>query len=75
MSADELRSLLRAIPFRPFTAFLPSEKGFSVPHPDFAVLTPPGRTLIVLHGEDNGFDLLDVPLISRVEVHESQANG
>jgi hypothetical protein len=31
--------------------------------------------LIVLHLEDNGFDLLDVPLISRVEVHEATSGG
>ena len=75
MSTDELRSLLRATPFRPFTVYLPSDKAFSVRHPEFAVLTPPGRTLIVLHGEDNGFDLLDVPLITRVEVQESKSAG
>jgi len=75
MSADELRTLLRANPFQPFTVYLPRDKPFTVPHPDFAALTPPGRTLIVLHGEDNGFDLLDVPLISRVEVHQATSSG
>jgi len=45
MSADDLRSLLRATPFRPFTVYLPSDKSFSVQHPEFAALTPPGRTL------------------------------
>ena len=71
MSADEIRSLLRATPFRPFTVYLPSDKSFSVQHPDFAVLTPPGRTMIVFHTEDNGFDLLEVPLITRVELQEA----
>lgn len=75
MRADELRALLRAVPFRPFTAYLPSDRTFSVPHPEFAALTPPGRTLIVFHGEDNGFDLLDVPLITRVEIHEATPSG
>ena len=68
MRADELRTLLRATPFQPFTVYLPSDKAFPVRHPEFAVLTPPGGTLIVLHGEDNGFDLLDVRLITRAEV-------
>ena len=68
MSADDLRSLLRATPFRPFTVYLPSDKSFSVQHPEFAALTPPGRTLIVFHAGDNGFDLLEVPLITRVEL-------
>ncbi|HXP61165.1 MAG TPA: hypothetical protein VN829_11780 [Dongiaceae bacterium] len=75
MSADELRNLLRANPFQPFTVYLPSDKPFTVPHPEFAALTPPGRTLVVFHGEDNGFDLLDVRLISRVELHEASSSG
>ena len=40
-------------------------------YPDFAVLTPPGRTMIVFHTEDHRFDLLDVPLITRVELQEA----
>ena len=75
MCADELRALLRAVPFRPFTAYLPSDRAFPVPHPEFAVLSPQGRTLIVFHGGDNGFDLLDVPLITRVETHEAAPSG
>ena len=75
MLADELRALLRAVPFRPFTAYLPSDRAFSVPHPEFAALTPQGRTLIVFHGQDNGFDLLDVPLITRVEIHDATPSG
>ncbi len=75
MSADELRRLLRAVPFRPFTVHLPSDRAFPVPHSEFAVLTPPGRILIVLHAEDNAFDILDVPLIARVEVHKATSSG
>jgi hypothetical protein len=70
MTTEELKQLLRASPFRPFTAYLASEKAFTVRHPDFAVLTPKGRTLILLHTEDEAVDLLDVPLIARVEVHD-----
>jgi len=75
MVAEELRELLRAGPFRPFTVYLPNDRSFSVRHPDFAVLTPRGRTLIVLHDGDEAFDILDVPLIARVEVHEPTASS
>ena len=74
MSADELKQLLRAAPFRPLTVFLPNDRAFPVPHPDFAVLTPRGRTLILLHRDDDAVDLLDVPLITRVEVHDPAAS-
>lgn len=69
MTADELRQLLRRSAFRPFTVFAEG-KAFFIPHPEFAALTGPGKTLIVLHKDDNAFDLLDVDLIARVEVQE-----
>jgi len=73
MNADELRTLLQATPFRPFILYLASEKAFSVRHPEFAVITPRGRTLILLHSDDEAFDILDVPLIARVEVQEPRS--
>ncbi len=42
---------------------------------EFAALTGVGQTLIILHKGDNGFGLLDVPLIARVEVHEPTASS
>ena len=73
MNAAELKQLLHATPFRPFTVFLLSEKAFVVPHVDFAALSPTGRTLIVFRKEDGAFDILDVPLIARLEVQETAA--
>jgi hypothetical protein len=74
MTADELRGLLRGAVFRPFTVHAEG-KSFYVPHPEFAALTGPGKTLILLHKDDNAFDLLDVDLIARVEVHEPSGQG
>jgi hypothetical protein len=73
MNAAELKQLLHATPFRPFTVYLASEKAFAVPHVDFAALSPTGRTLIVFRKEDGVFDILDVPLIARLEVQETAA--
>ena len=74
MNAAELRLLLHATPFRPFTVYLVSEKAFVVPHVDFAALSPTGRTLIVFRNDDGGLDILDVPLIARLEVQEKAAS-
>jgi hypothetical protein len=71
MNAAELKQLLHATPFRPFTVYLASEKAFAVPHTDFAALSPTGRTLIVFRKDDDACDLLDVPLIARLEVQEA----
>lgn len=48
-----------------------SEKFFIIPHPDFALLTPKGRTLVVSHVDNEAVDLLDVALIAGVEIHEA----
>ena len=70
MHGDEIRQLLNASPFRPFTIYLAGEKSFAVPHQGFAWLTPSGRTLVVALSEKEAVDLLDVALIARVEVQE-----
>lgn len=73
MQAEDLRSLIRATPFRPFNVVLVSEKSYHIPHPDFAFLNPSGQVLIVAKAENNSFDILDVPLIARIEVPEKPA--
>jgi len=73
MTFDELKQLLHASPFRPFTAYVTGDQRFLVKHMDFAALSPTGRTLIVFHSDDEAFDILDVPLIARVEVHAPES--
>ena len=68
-TADELRQWLRGSVFRPFTVHAEG-KAFVIPHPEFGALTPRGDLLFVFHKDDNAFEILDVPLIARVEVHE-----
>ena len=68
MSADELKKLIHAVPFQPFTVFMVSDKSFEVPHPEYAHVTPNGLLMIVSDERSEGVDLLDVPLIARVKV-------
>ena len=69
MSANELRQLLRASPDRPITICMASKKRYAIRHPEFAALSPDGSILIVWL-EGGGHDVLDVPLIERVEVRK-----
>ena len=71
MHPEDLKKLLRASPFRPFTLYLPNEKSFRVPHEDFAWLTPSGRTIVVAVAEHAGVDLLDTAMITRIEAQEA----
>lgn len=68
MSPNELKRLLDSRPFKPFTVFLPQGIEFEVPHREFAWLTPTGRTLIMGKANEDGVDMLEVPLITRVQV-------
>ena len=67
MRHEELRKLLRAQPFRPFTIHLPEGRKVPITHHDFAVMSPDGRTLLA-YEPDNSFNMIDVMLIASVEV-------
>jgi hypothetical protein len=66
MHRDDLRKILRERPFKPFRVYTPDGTALSVWHPDWAYLSPDGRTLFV-YERDYSFNMLDVPLIPRVE--------
>jgi hypothetical protein len=74
MDANEIRRYLKAVPFRPFTVYMPSDKAFRIEHPDFALLIPNGRTLFVAHLNE-GTDILDVPLIARIDVQQASLDS
>jgi hypothetical protein len=64
MTAEAIRAALRAhLPFRLRTA---DGKTIEVPHPDFATLSPMGRTLIVFNPDDT-YEVLDVLRITALE--------
>jgi hypothetical protein len=70
VNVNELRRLLQASPFRPLTLRMGSNKMYSIPHPEFAALSPEGETLVVWLSRKGGADLLDVALIESVEVRK-----
>ena len=67
MHREQLRGLMTAQPFRPFTVHLPEGRQVQVVHHDFALLSPDGRTLLA-YGPDSSFNMIDVMLIASVEV-------
>lgn len=64
MRLEEIRSVLRARPFRPFTMYTPDGGAIPVWHGDFALLSPDGRTMTV-YQRDSSFNIVDVMLITR----------
>ncbi len=66
MRIEQLKNMLRAQPFRPFTIHLPEGRSVPVVHHDFALLSPDGRTLFA-YGPDSSFNMIDVMLIASIE--------
>ncbi len=63
MTADRLRAMRDASPFRPFTIHLANGRSFTVPHRDFASQSPGGRTIIV-YRSDEAFSIVDLYLVT-----------
>jgi hypothetical protein len=67
MKISEIRNLLDAEPFRPFTIRVADGGRIRVVHPDFVALAPSGREMSVYH-PDGDHQIIDVPLATRLEI-------
>ena len=72
MTVEQFRGTMRAQPFRPFRLHLADGGVLDVQHPGFASSTPGGRTLVVYTGEET-FQIVDLLLVSRIEILNGQA--
>lgn len=72
MAPDRVRDALKATPFRPFTVELPTAKRVHIKHPDYAFLSPAGRTLIV-EKDNEGMEMIDVFLITNLSFPAAKA--
>lgn len=66
MTADALKEMLNATPFVPFAVHLPDRPAMRVPHPDFAHVSPKGKTMVIYRENGEGFSVIDVPLITEL---------
>ena len=74
MTVEQLKTLQHAKPFRPFTIHMGDGRSFYVKHQDFLSRSPSGRTVIV-YNEDDSFNILDMLLVTELEVHPSERSG
>jgi hypothetical protein len=74
MTVEQLTNVLHAQPFRPFTIHLADGRTFFVKHQDFISRSPTGRTVIV-YGNDDNFSILDLLLITELEVRAPDKPG
>ncbi|MFI5381433.1 MAG: hypothetical protein ACHRHE_19215 [Tepidisphaerales bacterium] len=74
MTVEQLTNVLHAQPFRPFTIHMGDGRAFFVKHQDFISRSLSGRTVIV-HGDNDSFAILDLLLMTELEVHASGKPG
>jgi hypothetical protein len=74
MTIEQLQNVHRAEPFKPFTLHLADGKNVHVPHREFLSHSPSGRTVIV-YGDGERFDILDVLMITRIEVLDRKGSS
>lgn len=75
MAPDKIREALRILPFRPFVIEIAGGKRVPVKHPDYAHLSPNGRTLIVYTNDDDAMEMIDVLLVSNVSYGTPRATA
>jgi hypothetical protein len=68
MTVEQLKNVHGSKPFRPFTIHMGDGRSFRVDHPEFLSRFPSGRTIIV-HQPDDSFSVLDMRLVTELEMH------
>ena len=70
MTTEQLKIAHSASPFVPFTIHMGDGRSFRVDHPEFLARSPTGRTVVVYNHVGKGFSVLDMLLVTELEVHD-----
>jgi hypothetical protein len=74
MTIEQMKNTIAAQPFWPFTLHMGDGRSFLIKHRDFISHSPSGRTIIV-YGEGENFSILDLLLVTEMEVHSPAKPG
>jgi hypothetical protein len=69
MTINEFRAALYATPFQPLVIRLADGRSIPVKHPDFAMVTGGGRTAHISHPGDERCTVIDLLLVTQLEVN------
>jgi hypothetical protein len=67
MTSEQLKATLRRQPFQPFTIRMVDGRSFHVPHPEWVIVSPSGRTAIVFE-QDDSHSVLDLMLMNELQI-------
>jgi len=69
MTTEQIKQAHSASPFVPFTIHMGDGRSFRVDHPEFLARSPTGRTVVVYNHSNEAFSVLDLLLMTELEVH------
>lgn len=72
MTIEQVKQVYNAAPFKPFIIHLADGREVSVRHREFMAFSPSGRTIIV-YQDDDVFNIIDLLLVTDLEVRNGQA--
>ena len=75
MTINQLRRLHQAQPFQPFRINLADSRSLVVSHPELLAISEGGRTIIVVTGDENLYEVVDLLLVTSIEVLNGQAKS
>ncbi len=67
MTIQQLKKVHGARPFRPYRIHIADGRSIDVQHPELLAHSPGGRTIAVAHPDDT-FEILDLLLVTSLEV-------
>lgn len=74
MTIEQLRAAYDAQPFRPFDLHIADGRRIPVEHRDFLMTVPKARTIVVAE-PDGSIHILDLLLVTDVQLRPLAANG
>lgn len=74
MTIEQMREAINARPFRPFVLHIADGRQVRVAHPEFVAFTGGGRTIFVGSPKGDGYQILDLLLVSAIEVEDTGRN-
>jgi hypothetical protein len=75
MTIDQLRAAHQSRPFRPFTLYMADGRKVVIPHHEFLAHSQSGRTIIVHHLDDQSVSIIDLLLVTELNIHAHRSVG
>lgn len=75
MTIDQIRKVHQAKPFQAFRIHLADSRAIDVTHPELLAVNEPGRTIIVVTGDESLYEVVDFLLVTSLEVLNGHAKS